>query len=248
MKKIFERTPTPGYILGTFIVASVTLFGGTKYIFMMSSWNAYKIRTTIEGDFPINKSHHYETIKFGENKEHTEYELMIDDVIKTITIVIELNMVTTALSILTTLGLFCVMSKSMTVNKERRNAVLPYLIWNCIAILYNIVALVFISIYLEDWIAKLVEITIGMSVTIGADFLFLILITFYYRYLCRVRLSSSPALLLRYQNGEISARLQTADVDEVAIPEGMLEEIFQHEPRRLSIQKLRIASRKDSTF
>ena len=256
LSKISEKKGSALFIITTFIVTSVTIFGGSKYILMMTAWDNHTIRNKIEGDFLTNSSSHnfIKAAKFGETREHTPEEIEIDNVIKILTIVIELNMVTTALSILTTLGLFCVMSKSMVINKKRVNAVLPYLIWNCIAVLYNVVVFIFISVHLSKWVASLKNITLGVLVVGITDFVFVIAVSAYYRYLSRLQLplpqQSPHAMLLRFQhsNGEASGGggggMDTDDVDEVAIPREMLDGMLTRD-RRLSIQK---AKRKDSTF
>ena len=86
------------------------------------------------------------------------------------------------------------------------------------------------------------------------DFVFVIAVCAYYRYLSRLQLplpqQSPHAMLLRFQhsNGEASGGggggMDTDDVDEVAIPREMLDGMLTRD-RRLSIQK---AKRKDSTF
>ena len=130
------------YIASTFMVTSLTMIGGTYYILRMADWTNYKIRNTIEGDFPTNTSHY----KLYKNFEQPD-EADIDLTVQIMTIIVEINMVITALSVLTTLALFCVMSKKISINKERRNAILPYMIWNTIAILYNVIVLIFCLLY-----------------------------------------------------------------------------------------------------
>lgn len=272
LNKIFEKNGSSVFIIITFVVTSFTIFGGSKYILMMTSWNNHVLRNKIEGDMfsmvmavrnttdkkalSLYSSHLYKAAKFGEKREHTPEEEEVDRVIKCLTIIIELNMVTTALSILTTLGLFCVMSKSMELNKKRANAVLPFMIWNSIAVLYNVIILVFMSVHLQKWFAKLETITRGVIVVGAADFIFIVAVAFYYRYLCNLHLPppssvSSPALLLRFQtNGNVSTTShildtsETDDLDEVPIPREMLDGILTRD-RRLSIQK---KNRNDSTF
>ena len=254
LNKIFENNGSAVFIIVTFMVTSITIFGGSKYILMMTALDNHTIRNKIEGDFLTNASHLYlEVARFGESREHTAEELEIDRVIRILTIVIELNMVTTALSILTTLGLFCVMSKSMVINKKRVNAMLPYLIWNSIAVLYNVIVLIFISVHLRKWVASLKNIRLCVMVVGVTKFVFIIGVAAYYRYLSRLQFplpqQCSPALLLRFQhsNGEASGGMDTDDVDEVAIPREMLDGMLTRD-RRLSIQKMKPSSKNDSTF
>jgi len=208
------------YIASILLVISLTIIGGTYYILKMADWTNYKIRTSVEGEFPTNTSHY---------KLHKKFELPderdIDTTVQIMTIVVEINMVTTALSVLTTLALFCVMSKEMAVNKSRRNAVLPYLIWNSVAILYNVIVLIYISIKLKKFIAQLSEITLSMTISAAVDFVFLIIVTAYYRFLAR----NGSANHHRHHQ-------QTDDIDEVEIPEALMEEFIE---RRLSLQKPR---------
>jgi len=222
------------YIASILLVISLTIIGGTYYILKMADWTNYKIRTSVEGEFPTNTSHY---------KLHKKFELPderdIDTTVQIMTIVVEINMVTTALSVLTTLALFCVMSKEMAVNKSRRNAVLPYLIWNSVAILYNVIVLIYISIKLKKFIAQLSEITLSMTISAAVDFVFLIIVTAYYRFLEHVTVPDSPALLMSARNGSANHHRhhqQTDDIDEVEIPEALMEEFIE---RRLSLQKPR---------
>lgn len=166
------------YITGIFFICIFTIIGGIVSIVRLSQWTNHFIRSAVEGDFPLQTSHHEHQKTFD-----SAGEAEIDKTVRSMTIIIEINMGTTALNILTSLMLFTVVTSSLDVKMKRINSILSYIIWNIVSIIYNSATLTYIFLDLTTYRKVFFDITLGMIVNISLQFCFVVFTILYYRHL-----------------------------------------------------------------